>query len=232
MAVQTPEQLVHGGGGLAASGLKDVVCQAFREAVDEHCSKPKGQRGSFNNKFYDKLRRHNPDLAGRIQREVPVVFGGAAGSAGQLAANLTNAPGPAGAAANAVLAAHQAGVRALAGPGATAVTGALANPRIPGGPWGVVGLAAMEGLRRGAPLFDRLKFALFRLMNRGVRVKFPDGLIGRQVIEIKGPGDTMSKGQAKDYQAFSKPDPPIVPSCESCAPANCVNKKTANGGCK
>lgn len=231
MAVQTPEQLVHGGGGLAASGYKDVICAAFRQAVDDHCSKPKGQRGSFNNKFYNRLNRLNPELAGKISREVPVVFGGAAGSTGALASSLTNAPGPAGAVANAVLGEYQRGVSAFAGSGASAVTGATMNPNIPGGPWAIVGLAAMEGLRRGAPVANRLKFALFRLMNRGIRVKFPDGLIGNQVIEIKGPGDTMSNGQAKDYQAFSKPDPPIVPSCESCAPVNCVNKKTANGGC-
>ena len=229
MAVQTPEQLVSGGGGLAASGLKDVMCQAFKDAVDEHCAKPKGKRGSFNNKFYDKLRKLNPELAGKIQRETPLIFGGAAGSGGALASAMTNAPGAAGAAANAVMAAHQSGVAALAGSGASAVTGATANPNIPAGPWGIVGVAAFA-TKVGAPLFSKVKFGLFQLMNRGVRIKFPDGLIGNQIIEVKGPGDTMKASQAKDYQAFSKPDPPIVPSCESCGAA-CVNKKTSNGGC-
>jgi hypothetical protein len=223
--------LMQAGGGLAASGLKDVLCAAFRAAVDEHCAKPKGKRGKFNNKFYNHLNRLDPKLAGKISREVPVIFGGAAGASGELASNLTNAPGMAGATANAVMAEYQAGVRAFAGSGATAVTGATVNAAIPGGPWGVAGIVAL-----GFGSIGKATVALWNGVKGGVapriRVKFPDGLIGKQVIEIKGPGDTMKPSQAKAYSAFSKPDPPIVPSCDSCAPANCVNKKTSNDGCK
>jgi len=50
---------------------------------------------------------------------------------------------------------------------------------------------------------------LFRLMNKGVRVKFPDGLIGKQVIEVKGQGTRRYHEQGPGEGLPGKADFPM-----------------------
>jgi hypothetical protein len=205
--------------------LKDVLCAAFRAAVDEHCAKPKGKRGKFNNKFYNHLNRLDPKLAGE---DLP---GGARhlrrAPQGPRASWLRISRTPREWRARPPMPSWRSTRRACApspARGRRPSPGPPSNAAIPGGPWGVAGIVAL-----GFGSIGKATVALWNGVKGGVapriRVKFPDGLIGKQVIEIKGPGDTMKPSQAKAYSAFSKPDPPIVPSCDSCAPAQLRQQK-------
>jgi hypothetical protein len=211
MATQVPVTLVNGGGALTPLQIKRAACKAFREAVDEYCKSPPGSRGSFNDKFFDKLKDVTPngaDIAKSISREVPMLAGkaggvasGVAGTAGDLAA-----ADPGNAAANFV---NDQYVKELA--------------NLPGGASGVAGpvgscfaIGAMFAAAGGKWLFFNA------LRAAGFRLGFPDGAIGSQAIEIKGPGDSFRKNQKETFDAASKPNPTIVVDCKSCG-ADCKN---------
>ncbi|WP_437305817.1 hypothetical protein [Sorangium sp. So ce388] len=217
MATQTPEQLISGGGGLAASGKQEAMCNAFREAVRKYCAKPEGQRGTFNDYFFKELKRFDKKLAKQLQREVPIIM--------KLAGKASAFVGPATAVArDASLGAAQA-LAAYMLKGYSPMSG---MPRKPG---------AADSMRMST--HGRYRWGRGKLLNGKVPGAnrffpvFPDAMWNGQVVEVKGPGDTWNRnGQAQDYQKISAPNEPIVPSCGSCAPVNCVNDpKAPNGGC-
>jgi hypothetical protein len=202
MTPQAAADLLHAGGGLAASSDKDAMCKAFAEAVAEWCAKPKGQRGSFNDVFFDKLKGIDPKLAGDIMREVPVLMK-LAGRAGQVVGAVSEVAKNGSGAAKAlaiVMAGAYTAISGLGGGGGAA--DAMRN--------------AVYGAFKGVG-------------NRRFYPRFPDGMLRGQVIEVKGPGDYFRKpGQAADYQKISAPKEPIVLSCESCG-ADC--ESGPGGGC-
>lgn len=217
MAVQTPEQLIQGGGGLAASGKQDAICKAFREAVAKYCAKPHKKRGTFNDYFFKELKRFDKQLAKQLQREVPVLMK-LAGKAGAVVGPIASVAKDASLGVAQALAAYMM-------KGYSPISG------MPGK------IGAADSLRttvHGRYLWGRGKLINGKVpgVNR-FYPRYPDAMWNGQVVEIKGPGDTWnSPGQAPDYQKISAPKEPIVPSCGSCAPVNCTNDPEApNGGC-
>lgn len=227
MATQVPVNLVHGGGSLTPLQIKRALCKAFRAAVADYCSAPVGQRGAFNDKYFDHLRNtqpHGAALAANITREVPVLAARAgSGAVGGTAQALASASNPA---AQAVHGAHMAalGASPFAGAAAGAVqTGAFA---------GVTGLfgGGVRSCFAIGRLFATTGRAIFgQLAAAGLRLRFPDGMIGNQIIEIKGPADSFRPGQKADYDALSKPNPTMVVDCKSCG-ASCKNGPSLAGG--
>lgn len=211
MATQVPVNLVNGGGALTPLQIKKALCKAFREAVAEHCSNPPGKRGSFNDKFYKKLRNvtpHGRDIAKSCMREVPVLCGkagtaaaGVAGTAADLAATGNPLANMLNNAFNSVVSGlPSTGVSGLAGAGNVAAS-----------------FAGTEALAANGPkvFFSTVKGSNFNY-------SFPDGMIGKQCIEIKGPADSLRPDQKAQYDAVSQPNPTIVVDCKSCG-ANCKN---------
>ncbi|MGK3964032.1 hypothetical protein WMF38_07615 [Sorangium sp. So ce118] len=224
--MQAPTNVVHAGLGLTEDQTMDLLCQAFRQAVDDYCSAPKGKRGGFNNFFFNSLRNLPPPntqmgkaLAGEIVREAPIFVGAVQGTAQAVAAAPTIA-GNVGPVAQALAGAYQQAAFRLTG-GMGAVTGMVAGP-------------VRNSLGIGA-MFEKGFARWSVLAQNGVRLRFPDGLIGNRVVEIKGPADYYrNPAQQADYQAFCAPDAPMEPDCSSCNATNCVNGKLPRGddGCR
>lgn len=223
MGFQSSAKLISAGGGLNKSGIKTPLCKAFKKAVTEYCSKPKGKRGKFNDTYFKKLKDVDRQLAGQIRREVPCLMGQGALPGVRCLWTATSGLTAAGSA-----------TAAVAGCAGALATGAAAAAKA------AVGVGAPTGLTRAAAgAMDAIRgrsFSLYNILRTngaaipGGKLRFPDGMIGQQVIEVKGPGDGFKdKGQAKDYQKISRPKPPIVPSCESCK-ANCTSDGSG-GGC-
>ncbi len=215
MSTQVPVTLVNGGGALTPLQIKRACCKAFRQAVDEYCQGAPGSRGNFNDKFFEKLQNvtpHGSSLAQNMAREAPVLAGKAgtamAGTAGT-AANVA-AANPGSAVAQVV---HNAYVNASAAIGnvtGTAAAGTIAN---------CFSIGRMFGKSGGVwQFFNALRAG-------GFRIGFPDGLIGSQAVEIKGPADSFRKNQKETFDAASSPNPTIVVDCKSCS-ANCKNGPT------
>ncbi|KYF70860.1 hypothetical protein [Sorangium cellulosum] len=223
--MQAPTNVVHAGLGLTEDQTMDLLCQAFRQAVDDYCAAPQGQRGGFNNFFFNSLRNLPPPntqmgqaLAGEIVREAPIFVGAVQGTAQAVAAAPTVA-GNVGPVAQALAGAYQQAAVGLTG-GMGAVTGMVAGPV-----GNCLGIGAM--FQRG--------FARWRVLaQNGVRLRFPDGLIGNRIVEVKGPADWYrNPRQRADYQAFCAPNAPLEPDCASCD-ANCENGPLPRGddGCR
>lgn len=223
MATQVPVNLVHGGGSLTPKEIHDALCKAFRSAVEEYCKGAVGKRGSFNDKFYEHLRNPatgNPNLAANIAREAPILVARQGSTAvGGTAAALAKAGSPA---AQAV---HGAHVAALGRPPLSSVLGAGAT---------VITGAAAVGVRSCLAIGEAFRTAtawkLFGdVAKEGLRMRFPDGMIGNQCIEIKGPADSFRPDQKADYDSISDPNPTIVVDCESCN-VECKNGPSLAGG--
>ncbi len=229
MATQTPVILLNAGGGLSPRKVKKYLCQAFRAAVKDYCKKPKGKRGSFNNDFYSKLRGYKkspfPFLASQLQREVPVLAGnGFAGTAQTLAAG----GGPASGVAQAAQTAYSDFVTNTLGQ-LSPITGAM--PIAIGSSLGMWTLSSVTV--GGTPFWQALG-------SLGGQLKYPDGLINNQIMEIKGPGDFFKDPtQRQVFNDVSAPNAAIVVNCKSCK-AKCENGPPAsmskgarrNAGCK
>lgn len=220
MATQVPVTLVNGGGALTPLQIKRTLCKAFREAVKDYCTAPPGSRGSFNDKFFEKLRNvtpHGANLAGSIAREAPVLAAKTAGMASGSAQALASPSNPV---AQALHNAYVQESRAILGSAtATSVTGAFTG-----------GVASCFAIGRVFSHFKGPFRAFNAIRQAGYRLGWPDGMIGEQVIEIKGPADSFRKNQKETFDAVSKPNPPIVVDCKSCG-ANCKNgpKKKLKG---
>ena len=217
MATQVPVTLVNGGGALTPLQIKRACCKAFREAVDEVCQGAPGSRGNFNDKFYEKLQGvtpHGSSLAQNMAREVPVLAGQAGTAAAGMAGTAADvaAAAPSSAVAQNV---HNAFVQEAAAVGnisGTAAPGTIANCFSIGAMFASYAVKGSRGVFR---FFNALRAGGFRL-------GFPDGMIGTQAVEIKGPGDSFRKNQKETFDAASKPNPTIVIDCQSCG-ANCKN---------
>ena len=225
MATQAPANIVHAGLGLTEDQARDLLCQAFRQAVDDYCSTPQGQRGGFNNYFFNSLRnlpapntQMGQALAGEIAREAPIFVGAVQGTA-EAIARAPSMAGSVGPVAQALAGAYQQAAVALTG-GMGVVSG-MVGGQVPN----CLGVGAMF---QGG-------FARWRILGQnGVRLRFPDGLLGNRIIEIKGPADWYRRpAQRADYQVFCAPNAPIEPDCVSCG-ANCENGPLPRGddGCR
>ena len=196
------ETLMSGGGALSSSPHKEKLCAAFRAAVPKFCAGPPGTK--FNDYFYDELKDVGKygDLASQITREVPVLMK----AGGTVAATVG------GLGAVAETDAWQAIVKA--GGGVNAATAA------PG--------AADASANAAFGMFKRVGG-----QGSGFYPRFLDGQMGDgSVLEIKGPGDTFHGSQAKDLKTINGKKDPAVVSCESCAPAPCVNAGGGRRGCR
>jgi hypothetical protein len=226
MATQVPTNIVHAGLGLTEQQVKDLLCEAFRQGVDDYCSQsPPRPLGGFNNYFFRALNNLPPPstqmgqaLAGEIVREAPILVGAVTGTA-QAVASAPAMAGTVGPVAQNLAGSYQAAAQAL-GAG-NVVTGAF------GGVVGnCLGIGAM--FVRGAPS------AWGILARAGTRLRFPDGLLGNRIIEIKGPADYYRRPpQRADYQQFCQPNAPFEPDCKSCE-AKCENGPLPRGddGCR
>jgi hypothetical protein len=228
MSTQAPETIVMAGAAVPRADIEDALCEAFKEAVVEWCARPAGKKGSFNSTLFKKLKAgdlaRGTNYAANIAREVPIVFGGVAGAAGQTAASLVRggATGPAGAMAGILHEGYVTGSRWITGGASAWLSGANQ----------VAGRGVMSAFALGMdPAAKAATIANLRNIS-GAWNRFPDGLIPpRQIIEIKGPGDTYDRGQKRDYDKFSQPGKPIEPDCVKCD-APCVNDPEApNDGC-
>jgi len=213
MATQVPVTLLNAGGGLSPRRVKKYLCKAFRAAVKDYCKKPKNKRGNFNNDFYSKLRGYKrqpfPWLAQNTLREVPVIAGnGVAGTAQA----LMSSPGPARQVAAAAQGAYNDFVTLTLGQTAP-ITGATA-----------IAVGSSLGMWKLAQVVLPSGNAFWHEMGQlGAQLKYPDGLINNQIIEIKGPGDFFKDPtQRQVFNQVSSPNAAIVVNCRSCR-AKCQN---------
>jgi hypothetical protein len=116
--------------------------------------------------------------------------------------------GSVGPVAQALAGSYQGAASALGAAGGV-VTGALAV-----GVRSCLGIGAMFG--KGAANWGILRAA-------GCRLRFPDGMVGNRILEIKGPFDKPRPGQLEDYKTLSGADP-MVADAESCGAAETAKK--------
>lgn len=217
--------IVQGAGGVVHPSEQSIACEAFKAAVKEWCKKKNvrsrkrkskskqryDKRGGFNDFFYRELKKRDPKTASKINREVAGIFSGSLsdgtrkylGTAQQVAAG--RAVG--GASSDVVGAAgYVTGIiKGQPGYGATGLGQGVARgaDKMRG--------AAMGGVfRKGGGAPDALKKAI------GGNIRFQDGVLKGQVIELKGPGDSPRPGQLEDANLMSKPKSAVVIDCESC----------------
>src|SRR4051812_39839664 len=120
MATQVPTNIVHAGLGLTEDQVKDLLCKAFRQGVDDYCSAPKAPpRGGFNNYFFKALNNLPPPstqagqaLAGEITREAPILVGAVTGTA-QAVAQAPATAGAVGPVAQSLAGAYQTAAQGL-----------------------------------------------------------------------------------------------------------------------
>lgn len=229
MSSQAPEMIVCGVAAVPRSDIEDALCAAFKDAVEEWCARPDDNKGSFNSQLFKYLKKSDgargTNYAANIAREVPLVFGGAAGAAGATASSLVKAgaTGAAGAAA-ALLHGNYTSI-------SSRITGGVSNWLSGANQAAGQGVVARFALGETQAARDATRATLSRIAP-GTWNRFPDGLIPpKQLIEIKGPGDEFNPGQKEDYDRFSKPGSTIVVDCVKCD-APCVNEKgAADNGC-
>ena len=224
---QAPVTVVNAGLGLTDDQIKDLNCEAFKQALKEFCQTPRLRpRGTFNNYFFRALRSLPPPnsnagrtLAEATIREAPIIVGGVLPSAApavtgtaQAIAQAPSFAGQVGPVAEALAGGYQQAAAGLLG-GAGVVTGLVAR-NVPN----CLGIGQMfRTLSPGGPRLWQV------LRDAGARLRFPDGLIGNRTLEIKGPHDTYRGAQEADYKSFNDPNSGFEASGAACdAEAECA----------
>lgn len=174
------------GGVLGQQPEAALMCEAFRDAVDQWCTDGKGNRtGDFNSYFFDQLQaRRGGNTADMLQmarsRELAFLNPRTAGAAATVLAT-------AGGAVGAVFAGQP-----MAMNGAGALTGG-------GFRWSVLRQFFQNPSMwaQGSPMF-------------------PDAMLRGTPVEIKGPDDLLGSKQAEKYEKIQGQGQIVVISCQSC----------------
>lgn len=198
--MQAGAKIVHAGGTTVSPGKHSYLCKAFAKAVTKWCDPNRQKNGKeFADYVMDELPGIKPNgaaYAAQITSEVPTVAKWASGTGASTVTAYTAAK--AGTPIGAALA-------AIAGPIAQAAS----------------------SLASGAMTRGQYRRHMNNLVGNAIggrrRMRYPDGMINGQPIEIKGPTDKFGPGQLEDYNQIDPNKPTIEVSCKSCG------HKCANG---
>ncbi|MEJ7728289.1 MAG: hypothetical protein WKG00_03660 [Polyangiaceae bacterium] len=208
---QAPATVIHAGLGITEGEAQRLYCEAFKQALDVYCdpTKCRKPRGIFNNYFFDALKSLPPpntaagqQLANATLREMPILVGAVTGTA-QAVAGAPAMAGSVGPVAQALATAHSNAAAALG------ATGGL----VTGGLGGLVRSCLAIGAMLGKGV---LNWGILRLA--GTRLKFPDGMVGNRILEIKGPFDKHKPKQQQAYKDFAGGVDPMVADMAVCMP--------------
>ena len=199
-------------------GPGSPACEAFKAAAKEWCAKPPGKRGSFNDKFFKKLKRKDKDLFKRLSpnREAAAIFrnGQFQGMARDLAVKPPALP--------------VTDLQTVATRMTTAFNSATGNlngarqaARLAA--WSAQGVnlgslfAALAAAKAAGTGIRAAGSALGAVLRNSYRTRFFDAMDGGTPVEIKGPGDSYGKGQKQAMKKAANPKNKIIEiSCKSC----------------
>ncbi len=189
-------KVVHGGGAVVGPGADSTLCKAFRRAAERWCA-DKGKRNGkkFNDYFFEDLEKTEPDGAGlskQIVREPAVVTGP---QSAMTVSDLEKAW------------ADDDKMSDVFGK-MSAVEKDLQESALDG----EIGFDAIR-----PQMNAQLKIAQTEAEMGDLWMRYPDGILDGQVLEIKGPKDTWDPGQRRDYKKINPNKPVIEVSCEACA---------------
>jgi hypothetical protein len=215
---QAVANMLMGGGSLNKTGKKTIICKAFKRAAKRWCTgQGKGNR-TFNDFFYQELRRPpplgDPTLARELTREAGALFQGSKflGFTADLATGSSAAAPVAQAMENAV----DTTLQGLGYPAGTAATGWLAK----------AGKAGVDSIRWAQNLAKMGTAGGGAFASRFMDGRFADGTI----LELKGPGDNFKDPtEAVDQIKAGGGKKPAVASCKSCGASACQNEGKQNG---